>query len=125
MRSARTLAAHTGFYHVILKATGPQMLFREGTEGTDSIERGFARAMTRAEEIPRVAVRAKIGRGESLSLEEMLVCRVHALSNGRALGERQGIESVPIKRKHPTPLAQCNVELFSATQLRGLPLSVA
>ena len=96
-----------------------------GTEGTDSIEKGFARAITRAEEVPREAVRAKIGRGESLSLEEMLVCRVHALSNGRALGERQGIESVPIKRKHPTPLAQCNVALFSATRVRGMPLTVA
>ncbi|MBR4617357.1 MAG: transposase [Kiritimatiellae bacterium] len=98
---------------------------RTGAEGTDSIEKGFARAMTRAEEIPREAVRAKIGRGESLSLEEMLVCRVHALSNGRALGERQGIESVPITRKHPMPLAQCEVELFSATRVRGVPLAVA
>ena len=94
-------------------------------EGTDSIERGFARAMARAEEVPREAVRAKIGRGESLSLEEMLVCRVYALSNGWALGEQQGIESVPIKRKHPTPLAQCNVALFSATRVRGMQLAVA
>ena len=94
-------------------------------EGTDSIEKGFARAMARAEVVPREDVRAKIGRGESLSLEEMLMCRVHALSNGRALGERQGIESVPIKRKHPTPLAQCNVKLFTATQLRGIPCAVA
>ena len=81
--------------------------------------------MARAEEIPREVVRAKIERGESLSLEEMLVCRVHALSNGRALGERQGIESVPIKRKHPTPLAQCKVALFSATRVRAMPLAVA
>ena len=95
------------------------------TKGTDSIEKGFARAMAKAEEIPREAVRAKIGRGESLSLEEMLVCRVHALSNGRALGERQGIESVPITRKHPMPLAQGEVELFSATRVRGVPLAVA
>jgi REP element-mobilizing transposase RayT len=94
-------------------------------EGTDFIEKGFARAMARAEEVPREDVRAKIERGESLSLEEMLMCRVHALSHGRALGDRRGIESVPIKRKHPTPLAQCKVALFSATRLRGNPCAVA
>ena len=94
-------------------------------QGTDSIERSFVRAMARAEEVSREAVRAKIAHGGSLSLEEMLVCRVHALCNGRALGDRQGIESVPIARKHPTPLAQCEVELFSATRLRGTHLVVA
>ena len=94
-------------------------------EGTDSIEKGFARAMARAEEIPREVVRAKIERGESLSLEEMLVCRVHALSHGRALGDRQGIESVPIARKRPTPLGLCDVQLFTATRLRGIPCAVA
>ena len=35
MRSARTLAEHTGFYHVILKATGPQMLFTEDADKRD------------------------------------------------------------------------------------------
>ena len=95
------------------------------TEGTDSIERGFSRAMMRAEELPRDAIRAKIAHGGSLSLQEMLVCRVHALSNGLALGERQDIESVPIKRKHPTPLTQCEVKLFSATRLRGTLFEVA
>ena len=96
-------------------------------EGTDSMEKSFARAMARAEAeaVARDAVRAKIERGESLSLEEMLVCRVHALSNGRALGDRQGMESVPIARKRPMPLAQCEVRLFTATRLRGAPLSVA
>ena len=94
-------------------------------EGTDSLEKSFARAMARAEAVARDAIRAKIDRGESLSLEEMLVCQVHALSNGLALGERQGMESVPIARKRPTPLTQCEVELFTATRLRGAPLSVA
>ena len=28
MRKARLLAEHTGYYHVILKATGPQYLFQ-------------------------------------------------------------------------------------------------
>ncbi len=107
-----------------------QALLRElarlaAAEGTDSINRGFARAMARAEEVSREVVRAKIGRGESLSLEEMLVCRVHALGNGRALGDRQGIESVPIKRKHPTPLALCEVRLYTATRLRGTSFVVA
>ena len=32
MRKARTLAEHTGYYHVILKATGPQFLFREDAD---------------------------------------------------------------------------------------------
>ena len=119
MRSARTLAEHIGYYHVILKATGPQMLFKE-----DADKCAFF-SIPRAEEVSREAVRAKIAHGGSLSLEEMLVCRVHALGNGRALGDRQGIESVPITRKHPTPLAHCEVELFSATRLRGTHLVVA
>ena len=53
------------------------------------------------------------------------MCRVLALNNGRALGDRQGMESVPIARKRPMPLAQCEVGLFTATRLRGAPLSVA
>ena len=32
MRKARILAEHTGYYHVILKATGPQFLFREDAD---------------------------------------------------------------------------------------------
>ena len=32
MRKARLLAEHTGYYHVILKATGPQFLFREDAD---------------------------------------------------------------------------------------------
>ena len=32
MRKARILAKHTGYYHVILKATGPQYLFREDAD---------------------------------------------------------------------------------------------
>ena len=94
-------------------------------EGTDSIERGFARAVSRAEEIPRETLRAKIGRGESLSLEEMLMCRIHALGNGLVLGDRQGVESVPMPGKHVTPLEQCEVALFTATRLRGTPFRVA
>ncbi len=35
MRNARILAEHTGFYHVILKATGPQMLFTENADKRD------------------------------------------------------------------------------------------
>ena len=107
-----------------------QALLRElarltAAEGTDSIDRGFARAMARAEKVSREVVRAKIGRGESLSLEEMLVCHVHALGNGRALGDRQSIESVPLARKRPTPLALCEVGLYTATRLRGILLTVA
>lgn len=55
-------------------------------QGTDSIERSFARAMARAEEVSREAVRAKIAHGGSLSLEEMLVCR-YSVSLGGGLAE--------------------------------------
>ncbi len=95
------------------------------TEGTDSIGRGFARAMGRAEAVSRESVRGKIAHGGSLSLAEMLVCRVHALGNGRALGDRKGIESVPVARKRPTPLGNCDVALFTATPTRGIPFRVA
>ena len=81
--------------------------------------------MERAEEVPRDMVRRKIERGESLSLPEMLMCRIHAMGNGVVLGNRLDIESVPIARKRPTPLAQCDVELFTATRLRGTAFQVA
>ena len=32
MRKARILAEHTGYYHIILKATGPQFLFQENAD---------------------------------------------------------------------------------------------
>ena len=32
MRTARTIADGVGYYHVILKATGPQFLFREDAD---------------------------------------------------------------------------------------------
>ena len=53
------------------------------------------------------------------------MCRVHALSNGRTLGDRQVMESVPTALKRPMPLAQYEVGLFTAARLRGAPLSVA
>ena len=92
--------------------------------GTDSIEKGFKRAMTRAEAVPRENVRGKIERGESLSPAEMLMCRVHAFSNGQMLGSREALESVPMSGKRITPIAPGD-RLCTATRLRGTPFRVA
>ena len=90
-----------------------------GAMGTDSIGKSFQTAVAEAEGIRRDAVRAKLREGMSLSLSEMLVCRVHAFSNGRALGDRGCIESVPVAHKRVTPVAQCDCGLFTATPTRG------
>ena len=96
-----------------------------GAEGTDSIARGFADAMAEAEAVSREAVRGKIAKKESLSLSEMLVCRVHAFSNGRMLGSREALESVPMPGKRITPVPLCGEKLCTATRLRGTPFRVA
>ncbi len=167
MRKARLLAEHTGYYHVILKATGPQFLFQEdadkrvfqdilessarfsgvgvlafalldnhfhllvrvpdsrngGTdsatgEGSDSLAAAFDVWMAEAEAVSREKVLGKIERGESLSPAEMLVCRIHAFSNGLALGSRESLESVPLPEKRITPIAPGD-RLCTATRLRG------
>ena len=96
-----------------------------GAEGTDSIARGFGDAMAEAEAVSREAVRAKIAKRESLSLSEMLVCRVHAFSNGRMLGSWKALESVPMPGKRITPVSLCGENLCTATRLRGMPFRVA
>ena len=53
MRKARTLAEHTGYYHIILKATGPQYLFRE-----DADKRGFQDILERSARFSGVGVLA-------------------------------------------------------------------
>ena len=80
--------------------------------------------MAKAEAVSREAVRRKIERGESLSPAEILVCRVHAFGNGLAIGERKDIESVPMSRKHVTPLPNGD-GLCTATRLRGTMFQVA
>ena len=96
-----------------------------GSVGTDSIAKGFDRAMRRAEEVPRDAVQAKIARGKSLSLEEMLVCRVRALGNGVAVGDQKSMESVPVAGKRVTAVPLCGDGLFTATRMRGDAFRVA
>ena len=53
MRKARTLAEHTGHYHVILKAAGPQFLFRE-----DEDKRTFQDILERSARFSGVGVLA-------------------------------------------------------------------
>ena len=53
MRKARLLAEHTGYYHVILKATGPQYLFRE-----DADKRAFQDILERSARFSGVDVLA-------------------------------------------------------------------
>ena len=113
MRKARILAEHTGLYHVILNKGG-----------TDSLAGAFDAWMSEAEAVSREEVRGKIGRGESLSPAEMLVCRVHAFSNGLAIGSRESLESVPMPGKRITPVAQGD-RLCTATRLRGTMFRVA
>jgi hypothetical protein len=94
----------------------------EGTdsrnEGTDSLAAAFDDWMAEAEAVSREKVRRKIERGESLSPVEMLMCRVHAFSNGLALGSRESLESVPLPGKRITPIAPGD-RLCTATRLRG------
>ena len=80
--------------------------------------------MSEAETVSREKVREKIGRGESLSPAEMLMCRVHAFSNGRALGSRESLESVSMPGKRITPIAWGD-RLCTATPLRGTMFRVA
>ena len=74
--------------------------------------------MAEAEAVSREKVRGKIERGESLSPAEMLVCRVHAFSNGLALGSGKSLESVPLSGKRVTPITPGD-RLCTATRLRG------
>ena len=80
--------------------------------------------MAESEEVSRDEVQGKIERGESLSPAEMLVCRVHAFSNGRMLGSREALESVPMSGKHISPIVPGD-RLCTATRLRGTPFRVA
>ncbi len=94
----------------------------EGTDsrnvGTDSLAAAFDAWMAEAEAVSREKVRGKIERGENLSPAEMLMCRVHAFSNGLALGSRKSLESVPLSGKRVTPIAPGD-RLCTATRLRG------
>ena len=87
-------------------------------EGTDSLAAAFDVWMAEAEAVSREKVLGKIERGESLSPAEMLVCRIHAFSNGLALGSRESLESVPLPGKRITPIAPGD-RLCTATRLRG------
>ena len=93
-------------------------------EGTDSLAAAFDIWMADAEAVSREVLRGKIGRGESLSPAEILMCRVHAFSNGQALGSRESLESVPMPGKRITPVAQGD-RLCTATPLRGTMFRVA
>ncbi len=108
---------HTELLRELARLTG-------SVEGTDSLAAAFDAWMAEAEAVSREAVRGKIERGESLSPAEMLVCRVHAFSNGLALGSRESLESVPLPRKRITPIAQGD-RLCTATRLRGTMFRVS
>lgn len=100
-------------------------LFGTSVEGTDSMARRFDEEVARAEAVKKDEVRCKLDAGESLSLYEMMLCEVHAFSNGKAIGTLKDIESVPIKRKRITNVAQSTCGLFNATGLRGTLYRVA
>ena len=93
-------------------------------EGTDSLAAAFDAWVAEGEAVSREVVRGKIGRGESLSPAEMLMCRVHAFSNGQALGSRKSLESVPMPGKRISPIAKGD-RLCTATRLRGTIFRVA
>ena len=94
-------------------------------EGTDSMARRFDEEVARAEAVKKEEVRRKLDKGESLSLYEMMLCEVHAFSNGKAIGTLRDIESVPIRRKRVTGVARSTCGLFNATGLRGILYRVA
>jgi hypothetical protein len=59
-----------------------------------------------------------------IALAEMLMYRVHAFSNGLAIGSRNSLGSVPMPGKRITPVAQGD-RLCTATCLRGTMFRVA
>ena len=93
-------------------------------EGTDSHAAAFDRRIAEAERVPRDAVREKVDKRKGLSPAEALACRVHAFSNGLAIGERENFESVPIRGRRAAPVPQA-CGLFTATRLRGTLFRVA
>ena len=87
--------------------------------GTDSLARLYDAYIRKAETVSREAVRRKLEEGASLSLYDLLVCRVHAFSNGRALGTVQGLRKLRIAHRRITPMARSTCGLATATWLRG------
>ena len=115
---------HAALLHELAQLAGSAEGTDSQTEGTDSLAARFDAWIAEAEAVSREKVRGKIERGESLSPAEMLVCRVHAFSNGLALGSRESLESVPLSGKRITPIAQGD-RLCTATRLRGTMFRVS
>ena len=84
----------------------------------------FEAWMAEAEGIQREKVKEALARGEGLSLAEMLVCRVHAFGNGRAIGTERAMRSVP-RSGDAVAVPQCRAGLFTATRLSGCLYRVA
>ena len=93
-------------------------------DATGAMAEDFDEQMADSERVSRDEVRAKIARNESLSLAEMLVCRVRAFSNGLAVGELKDIESVPMRGRRARP-TEFGCGLYNATRLRGPVFEVA
>ena len=148
MRKARILAEHTGYYHVILKATGPQFLFQEDADKQafqDILERSarfsgvgilaFALLDNHFHILVRVPERASVPEDEFRRRVEALYGHDRAAKlfdrwdrwsqKGReAEVAFKNVESVPMSGKRITPVPQCE-GLYTATRLRGTMFRVA
>ena len=88
------------------------------------VAKEFEEWMAEAEGVSRQKVKEALARGEGLSLVEMLVCRVHAFGNGRAIGTERAMRSVP-RSGDAVAVPQCRAGLFTATRLSGCLYRVA
>ncbi len=107
--------------------TDPEVGSGAGTnpEGNaDFVAMEFEEWMAEAEGIQREKVKEALARGEGLSLAEMLVCRVHAFGNGRAIGTERAMRSVP-RIGDAVAVPQCRAGLYTATRLAGCLYRVA
>ena len=110
---ARLKGSHTG--------TDPEAAAGAGTDpeaNADFVAKEFEEWMAEAEGVSRQKVKEALARGEGLSLAEMLVCRVHAFGNGRAIGTERAMRSVP-RSGDAVAVPQCREGLFTATRLSG------
>ena len=115
---------HAALLRELARLTGSAEGTDSRKEVTDSLSAMFDAWMAETEAVSREEILGKIERGESLSPAEMLVCRVHAFSNGLALGSRKSLESVPLPKKRITPIAPGD-RLCTATRLRGTMFRVS
>ena len=85
-------------------------------DGSAAFAERFGKWMAESEAVPAETAKEALSRGESLSLPQMLVCRIQAFGNGRAVGLMRQVAPLA-RRGGPQPIGRCG--LFTATRVRG------